>query len=219
MPRIARGLADGAVYHVLNRGNGGQRVFRGDSDYLCCEALLLRAKERYPLELLAYCLMPNHFHLVVRPIHGRDVSRFVQWLLTSHVRRHHRKNGTTGHVWQGRFKSFLIQEDDHLLTVMRYVERNPVRAGLTDTAVQWPWSSHAESIGERERQLTDPCPLDLPHTWSSFVNLPLTDAELQDVRKSVNRQAPYGVPEWQRHMCSEHGLQSTIRRGRPRTGA
>ncbi len=137
MPRIARGLVDGFIYHVLNRGNGGEEVFHKEQDYKAFINLMKKAKERYPLKILAYCLMPNHFHLVVLPIHGKDLSRWMQWLMTSHVRRYHKHYGTSGHVWQGRFKSFIIQEGSYLLTALRYVESNPVRAGLVSSAKDW----------------------------------------------------------------------------------
>lgn len=216
MPRIARGLADHAVYHVINRGNAKQVVFTHANDYDSFLKLLCQAKQRHPLDLFAYCVMPNHFHLIVRPAHGLDLSRFMQWLLTSHVRRHHRRYETSGHVWQGRFKSFLIQEDSHLLVAMRYVERNPVRAGLVSSASDWRWSSHRESVGQEKRQLIDASPMPLPREWMDYVDQPLTNAELEDVRRSVNRQAPYGASDWRVQMCSRHGLQSTLRRGRPK---
>jgi putative transposase len=84
--------------------------------------------------LLAVCLMPNHFHLVVSQHCARDISRWMQRLLTTHTHRHHLRHGTSGRVWQGRFKAFPIKQDDHLLTVMRYVERNASRAGLVNRA-------------------------------------------------------------------------------------
>ena len=94
-----------------------------------------------PMPVLAYCLMPNHFHLVVLPANDGDLSVWMHWLQNTHVRRYHKHHGTSGHVWQGRFKAFPIQEDGHLLTVLRYVERNPVRAKLVRLAQRWPWSS------------------------------------------------------------------------------
>lgn len=102
--------------------------------------LLAEAGERVPIRLLAYCLMPNHFHLVLWPREDEELSRYMQWLMTSHVRRHHRHYGTNGHIWQGRFKAFPIEQDEHLLAVLRYVERNPVRAKSLPIrkARRWP---------------------------------------------------------------------------------
>lgn len=103
--------------------------------------MLAEAKKRESVKLFGFCLMANHFHLVVEPAHPTALSQFMQWLLTSHVRRYHQHYGTSGHVWQGRFKSFPVQRDEHLITVLRYVLQNPVRAGLSNTAREWPWSS------------------------------------------------------------------------------
>ena len=102
---------------------------------------MVGASARLPVDLLGYCLMPNHFHLVLRPHHDGDLGRWMQWLLTAHVRRYHRHYVTTGHVWQGRFKAFPVEDDDHLVTVLRYVERNPLRAELVSRAEDWKWSS------------------------------------------------------------------------------
>ena len=99
------------------------------------------------MRLLAWCLMPNHFHLVLWPHGDGDLSRWMQWLLTSHVRRYHRHYHGSGHVWQGRFKAFPIEEDEHLWTVLRYVERNALRANLVRRAEDWPWSSAAALKG------------------------------------------------------------------------
>lgn len=141
MPRTARASVGGICYHVLNRGNGRMRVFHKEADYAAFLTLIGEAVERLPLRVLSYCLIPNHFHLVLLPRDDGDLSRWMQWLLTAHVRRYHRHYHGSGHVWQGRFKAFPIQRDEHLLTVMRYVERNPLRAKLVRRAEAWRWSS------------------------------------------------------------------------------
>ena len=217
MPRIPRGLFDGLVYHVLNRGNGKQRVFHSDKDYEAFVSLMKEAKERYSLKLLAYCLMPNHFHIVLMPTQSEDLSRWMQWLMTSHVRRYHRYHGTSGHVWQGRLKSFIIQDDIHLLMVLRYVEGNPVRAGLVKLANDWHWSTHGEVAGTRSKLLVDEVSLELPDDWCSYVDESLTEKELEKFHQSVNRQSPYGDSEWQKQISRKLGLESSMRpRGRPR---
>jgi len=146
MPRVARGLADGLIYHIINRGNGRQQVFHTEGDYRCFVDLMAEGRERYPVKLLAWCLMPNHFHLLVSPERGEDLSRWMQWVMTSHVRRYHRLYQSSGHVWQGRYKSFVVQNDTHLLTVARYIEGNPLRASLVSSSRNWCWSSHREQI-------------------------------------------------------------------------
>lgn len=216
MPRISRGLADGHCYHILNRGNGRQRVFHKDGDYWAFIELLGETTKRYPLELFAYCLMPNHFHLLLRTMQAQDLSRGMQWFMTSHVRRYHRHYGSSGHIWQGRFKSFIVQENDHLLTVARYVEGNPLWAGIVRTLAEWPWSSHLENCGTLSRTLTKPLPFEIPHDWSTFVETPLTDTEQERIRHCRDRQAPYGEDTWQAEICQRLGLESTMkRRGRP----
>ena len=144
MPRSARLVDDEGIYHIINRGNGRQCVFQKDGDYQTFLDLLGQMLEQFDIVLFAYCLMPNHFHLLVKVYKGEDLSRGMQWFTTTHVRRYHRHYGTSGHVWQGRFKSFGIQDDNHFITVARYVEGNPVRAGLVESAIDWCWSSHRE---------------------------------------------------------------------------
>jgi putative transposase len=151
------------------------------------------------------------------PHHAEDLSKWMQWLMTSHVRRNHRHYETRGHVWQGRYKSFLIQKDNHLLIVMRYVEGNPKRAGLVNSAKDWLWSSSQESLGMRSRILIDAIPLELPKDWEDYVNEPVTAKELERIRQSVIRQAPYGNESWGVQLSKDLGLESTIRPlGRPR---
>jgi putative transposase len=217
MPRIARALIDGAVYHILNRGNGSRRVFHKDLDYKAFLSLIEAAKSKFMVKIFAYCLMPNHFHMVTMPSKGEDLSRFMQWLMTSHVRRYHQHYGTSGHIWQGRFKSFIIQKDNHLITVLRYVEGNPLRAELVISAKDWLWSSHRERIGLLQSNLIDEIPIELPSGWSKFVDEPITIKELEKLYTSVNRQAPYGLSDWQIQICRRYHLGPTVRqRGRPK---
>ena len=151
MPRKTRTLFGGFCYHIINRGNGRAQVFHGEADYREFVKLMAAAAGEHPPprlapRLLAYCLMPNHIHLVLWPREDGEVSRWMQWLMTAQVRRHHRRHGTDGHLWQGRFKAFPIQRDEHLLSVLRYVERNPLRAKLVARAEDWPWSSLGAAI-------------------------------------------------------------------------
>lgn len=215
MPRVARGLADGLIYHIINRGNGRQQVFHTEGDYRAFTDLMTEARERHPVKMLAWCIMPNHFHLLVSPERADDLSRWMQWFMTSHVRRYHQFHKSSGHVWQGRYKSFIVQEDQHLLTVVRYIEGNPVRAGLADSAQAWRWSSHGARTGTA--QIIDPLPLPLPEEWTLHVDLPMTDGELERIRTSMQRQTPFGAPPWQMRICRDLGLESTLKpKGRPR---
>ena len=143
MGRPLRTVPGGQVYHVLNRANGRMPLFNKDGDYAGFERVLAEACQRIPLRILAYCLMPNHWHLVLWPYHDGELSRFMGWLTLTHTQRWHAHYHTVGHghLYQGRFKSFVVQHDAHLLTVCRYVERNAVRAGLVARAEQWRWGS------------------------------------------------------------------------------
>jgi len=217
VPRPVRGLADGFIYHILNRGNAKQVVFKKAQDYQVFVELMMEAKKRYSgIRLMAYCLMPNHFHLVLQPDQGIHLSQWMHWLMTTHVRRYHQHHQTGGHLWQDRYKSFVIQDDDHLLTVLRYVEGNPVRAGLVDFAEEWPWSSHRERV-RGGRVLVDHTPVELPSNWKTYVDEPLTAKELETIRLSVVRRSPFGEPAWCNKTARELGLESTLKpRGRPR---
>ena len=169
------------------------------------------------MRVLAYCVMPNHFHLALWPHSDRDLGRWMQWLLTAHVRRYHQHYRSNGHVWQGRFKAFPIEQDDHLLTVLRYIERNPLRAGLVRRAEEWRWSSLQHWRASGSVNAIDPGPLARPESWPEWVNQPLATAELEDVRQSVNRGTPFGSSGWVSRMAAELGLTASLRpRGRPR---
>jgi putative transposase len=210
MPRIPRGQQAGFVYHVINRGNGRATVFHKDADYKAFLSLLALAKKRHPVKLFAFSLMPNHFHFLMESSHEQSLSQFMQWLLTAHVRRYHKHYGSSGHVWQGRFKSFPVQRDEHFLMVLRYVLQNPVRSGLTASVNDWPWSSWCHS------DLTDPCPVEVEANWTTTVEDSLTASQLTSIRQSVNRQRPFGETAWSERIARLFGLESTLRpRGRP----
>lgn len=217
MPRTARASVGGMCYHVLNRGNARAEVFHKEGDYAAFLDLMVEANERLPLRILGYVLMPNHFHLVLWPRGDGDLSRWMQWLLTSHVRRYHRHYHGSGHVWQGRFKAFPIEQDEHLLTVLRYTERNPLRTKLVRRAEAWAWSSLCwRRSGKRPAMLSD-WPVACPRNWLAHVNALQTEAELAAVRRSIARGAPFGDERWSERTAKRLGLESSLRaRGRPR---
>jgi putative transposase len=204
-------------YHVLNRGNARGTVFHKDADYLAFVELMAQANERLPMRILGYALLPNHFHLVLWPRGDGDLSRWMQWLLTSHVRRYHRHYHGSGHVWQGRFKAFPIEQDEHLLSVLRYVERNALRADLVARAEAWSWSSLAWRPGRRRPELLSEWPVACPRQWVQQVNGPQSEAELAALRRSIARGTPYGNERWTERVAKRLGLESSLRpRGRPR---
>lgn len=216
MPRKARILEDRCVYHVTNRCQPGQEAFRRSHDYLAFLDMLLVAKKRYNIELYAFCLLADHFHLLVRPTEGANLSHCMQWLQTSFARRFNDYYNAEGSLWQGRYQSCLVQQDRHLLTVMSYIEGHPLRAGLANSAQDYVWSSHRENHwGNLRRKLDDP-PVPLAKNWSAAVNAPLGDGTLQRLTLCTRRQIPYGSPEWQQRMCRNLGIEASLRpRGRP----
>jgi putative transposase len=212
-------MVAGGCYHVINRGNNRSDVFLSPSDYLAFVALIAQAQRRIRLSILAACLMPNHFHLVILQSAANDASRWMQWLLTTFSHRHHRRHGTCGRLWQGRFKAFPIEQDAHLLTVIRYVERNALRARLVRHAEDWPWGSLAWRQLDSHQILTPP-PVRMPNDWLAWVNAPQTAAELSALRECVNRQRPFGSETWTLDSAGDLGLQSSLRKsGRPRKHA
>ncbi len=219
MLRIAEG---GLVYHVLNRGNARRAFLHKAGDFAAFERVLGEAKAEVPMRILAYCLLPNHWHLVLWPHEGRDLSRFMAWLTLTHTQRWHAHyhNVGTGHLYQGRFKSFPVPENGHFYTVCRYVERNGLRANLvTDRAEQWPWCSlwqrvHAPDQGA---SLLSPWPLPYPENWTDMVNEAQTEGELQALRLSVKRSRPFGDDGWVTATAERLHLGQTLRpQGRPR---
>jgi putative transposase len=140
MGRLPRAIDDGLVYHALNRGNNRGDVVADDADHLAFLQAIADAKERYPFRLFGYCLMTNHFHLLLRPEPEQTISRILQSLTVTHTWRFQKRHRSSGHVWQGRFKSPVIQDDAHLLVVLRYVEANPLRAGIVTNSADYRWS-------------------------------------------------------------------------------
>jgi putative transposase len=229
MGRQPRLVADGLVYHALNRGNNRARVFFHDADFQQFLDALAQTKQRYPFRLYAYCLMENHLHLVLEPAAGQNISRIVQSLTVAHTWHYHKASATSGHVWQGRFKSPVVSTDEHLLTVMRYVESNPLRAGMVSDLSCYPWSSYGVHGLGRPLPVVDEAPLwaSLGKTeearqryWHRWLHTPLTAAELAAVRHSVTSGRPYGSASWVEQMAACLGLDlAPRRRGRPRKTA
>ncbi len=221
MSRPPRRAEGGLIYHVLNRANARLAIFGDDGDYDAFDRVLAEAVARHDMRLLAYCLMPNHFHLVVWPEGDGDLSRFMRWLTMTHTQRWHayRRSAGSGHLYQGRFKSFPVQDDGHLFTVCRYVERNALRAGLVSRAEDWRWGSLRRQVadGPTPGPPLTPWPIDRPEGWADRVNDPLTPAEEEALRRAVRRGQPFGSEGWRETTASRLGLASTLRpQGRPR---
>jgi len=175
MGRMARPhrahLPDGVV-HVVNRGNERRRLFDGPPDYEEFLRILDRALARRPTRLLAYALMPNHWHLVLWPESSREMSQFLHYLTTLHAVRFRQTSGTAGagHVYQGRFHATSVERDMQYWLTLRYVEANPLRAGLVARAEHWPWTSLSERAGTRCRIVDGPLPMPPSEAWLKVVN-------------------------------------------------
>ena len=171
VPRTRRRIIPGYVQHVLNRGNRRECLFHERDDYKEFLSLLRDAGQRFDVSLFSYCAMPNHFHLVLRPNDLRALSAYMHWLTSTHVRRIHRRNGTIGegHIYQERYRSVAVTSDLQFLNACRYVEANPIRAGLVERADQWPYSSASSDSRIARPRLTE-WPVPKPQGWSEMVN-------------------------------------------------
>ena len=217
MPRANRITLGGYVYHVLNRANGRLRIFRKNADFLAFENILAQAVELYGMRICGYCIMSNHWHLLLWPVNDGDLSNFMKWLTLTHTQRYHTSHKTVGigHLYQGRFKSFPVQDDAHYLTVLRYIEANPLRAGLVEKAEQWPWSSLAIRNGAESLFELNDGPVILPDKWNKLVNDVVENEN--NLENSIKRGSPYGENEWKMIAVKKMKLESTIRpRGRPK---
>jgi putative transposase len=195
-------------------------IFEQGDDYAAFQRVLAEATTRYDMRLLAYCVMPNHFHLLLWPRQDGDLSAFMRWVTLTHTQRWHahRRSAGSGHLYQGRFKSFPVQSDEHFLTVCRYVERNALRAGLVERAEEWNWGSLGvrRARDETERPTLASWPIDRPRDWISRVNRPLGQEEEEAVLRSIERGQPFGSSPWQAKVAARLGLESAFRpRGRP----
>ena len=208
------------VFHVLNRGVGRRTLFDKDQDFLAFERVVEESLRTCSMRLGAYCLLSNHWHLVVWPEHGGELQAFMQQMTNTHVKRwkEHRHETGYGHLYQGRYKCFPVETEDYFYRVVRYVERNALRANLVTRAECWPWSSLRR--GEREDAafpILSAWPLPRPADWLDIVNQPQTVAELEAVRRCVNRGCPLGGRDWVVQAAKQLRLESTLRpRGRPR---
>ncbi len=223
MSRRPRQTAGGVIYHALNRANARATLFRSQRDYAAFEGLLAEALKHQPMRILAYCVMPNHWHALLWPHEDGDLTRYLHWLTSTHAQRWHKSHGTagTGHVYQGRFRAFPVEQDAHFLAVARYVERNALTAALVDRAEDWRWSSLWRRVRWDRRRVEwltrwplRPASLE---AWLALVNEPIQPKELAAIRRCSQRGAPYGSESWSTRMARQLDLQHTLRpRGRPR---
>jgi putative transposase len=220
MPRSARVAPGGQVYHVLNRSVGKRRLFGNDADFEAFERIMIEAHQRHPIRILSYTFLADHWHFVVWPRKDGELADFFRWLAHTHAmrrKRSHRKMGN-GRLYQGRYKSFLVQRDENLLTVLRYVERTPLAAGSVERAQLWRFSSlYARTQRDPAiKSILSPWPIERPTNWTVRVNAPLSARDLERVEVSIERSRPFGSDDWVRRTTSRLGLEHTIRpEGRP----
>ncbi len=220
MPRRPRVATGGYVYHALNRAVGRSTLFEKVEDYAAFEKVLEEAGHGSGMRLLGFCVMPNHWHVVLWPRQDGDLSEYVRWLTNTHTRRWHLAHGTagTGPLYQGRFKSFPVEEDEHFFTVCRYVERNALRAKLVLSAERWRWCSLWHRTNPSGLVSLAEWPVACGERWLDFVNQAETEAELKALRRSAWSGTPLGDTVWQQTTAERLGLQSTLRSpGRPKS--
>jgi len=218
MARSKRLDIGGHVYHIINRAVGRLQIFDEPEDYLVFLKLLRKAGEtsNINIKVLAYCCMPNHWHLVLETKEDGDLGTYMHWLTNAHTRFVHTKTQTigTGPLYQGRYKSFIIEDDAYLKTVIKYVERNAARAYLSKKAEYWRWGSAwlRTSGNEKQKELLAPLPEVISEDYLAWLNTIDSEEELEKIRNSVNRGAPFGRDWWVDSMVKKYELESTLRK-------
>jgi putative transposase len=223
MARLLRADVGEVVYHVINRANARAHIFDTDNEYKQFEKILMEGKEQVDTRILSYCIMPNHWHMVLYPKEDGNLSSFMRWITNTHTRRWHVSHKTIGygHLYQGRYKSFPVETDTYLLQLIRYVERNPLRAKLVRKAENWKWSSlYKRAYGtEKEKNLLSEWPIEVPENYISFINNPQTTSELESIRYSIIKNKPYGDSTWAEEISHQLGIEQVLRSpGRPKKG-
>jgi putative transposase len=212
MPRRPGRATGRFVFHVLNRAVQNMVIFRSADEYTQFLILLAQAAPRFGVRVLAYCIMPNHWHLVLWPESDDGLSRFMQWVTGTHAqlwRTAHRSQGR-GAVYQGRFKAIAVQCDRHFLVLCRYVERNPVRARLVERAQDWGWSGASPLSSDPERPHISQWPVPRPIGWAEYLNEDIFDGSVRRIRSAIRRGEHFGDAAWRKDV----GEQLSWRSGR-----
>ena len=202
----------------MNRAARRIHLFDSAADYAAFDQIIHEAKVRTGMAIVVYCIMPTHWHFVLYPDEGRQMSRFMHWLTVTHAQRwqkFHQMVGT-GPVYQGRFKAIPVQTDTQFLNVCRYVERNPLRAGLVLRAQDWQWSTLWQRNQDRA-EITDDWPVGRPSNWTNIVNGIEDGKELETIRSAIKQSKPLGNEAWVRETEQALGISRNSRpRGRPK---
>jgi len=222
MGRPPRADETGGIYHALNRGNARHDIFFKDADFEAFEQLIAEGLEKFPVDMFAYQWMSNHWHMILSPQVNGGMSAFLGWITLTHTQRYHARHGTIGcgHVYQGRYKSFPVQDDEHFHTVCRYVERNARTARLVKRAQDYRWGSLFNWIGGDSPIELAQWPVRRLPRWVKRVNQALSKKELHALANCVKRGLPFGDEDWTAKTAKRLGLESTTRpRGRPKKHA
>lgn len=226
MPRKPRFFLPGATTHIVQRGHSQAPVFFEDSDYTAYLVWLAEAAERYNCAIHAYVLMSNHIHLLITPQDKQGVSRMMQYIGRYYVPYINYTYGTSGTIWEGRYKASLIDDDEYLLTCMRYIELNPVRTGMTKSAAFYRWSSYRANAQGKPNDLITPHRLYLKlgrskksraDAYKNLCKTPIDPEELNDIREAWHSGTPLGNEYFKQTI--ESTLKCKVgqaRRGRPR---
>lgn len=207
MPRISRVIAPGYPHHITQRGNRRQQTFFSDDDYQTYVRLMSDWCGKHNVEIWAYCLMPNHVHLIAVPPDKTSMSPAIGEAHRRYTRHINFREGWRGYLWQGRFASYVMNQR-YLLACVRYIENNPVRAGLVGKPEEWPWSSaRAHIAGKDDRLVTVRPLLDMVGgEWSHFLSEKISDEESEDLRKHERTGRPIGNKSFVR------GLETILNR-------
>jgi len=217
MPRRTQAGSAGLIFHVTNRGVRRLRLFDDVDDYRVFVGCVSEALERVPLDLYAFCVMPNHFHLIVRPTADADLTHFMRLMTLRHSKRWHRRRGSRGGgaVYQGRYRAFPIETERYFYAACRYVEANPLRAKLVQRAEDWPWSSFHQRVKNCQLLRLSTWPILPPADWADRVNA-VSHEETCRLRASSRSNLPLGGEAWTVAVATLLGTTRGLRRPGPR---
>jgi len=215
MGRVRRMDVGGMVYHALNRANFRSTLFKNNGHYQDFLDLVEESLDFISMRILAYCLMPNHWHMVLYPRADGDLAKFMQRITLTHTQRYHARTRTAGygHIYQGRYKSLPVEMGGHFMTLVRYVERNAKRAALVKRAEDWPWSSvYVRLKGEEgQKKMLTPWPVAEPKDYLRWLNHSQPKEEIENIRYAIRRSRPYGSERWVSRAVAQFGLENTMR--------
>ncbi len=216
MPRTARAAMGGIIYHVSNRGRTGKTLFRSSDDFQAFVELLIEATSHASVEVFGFCLMPNYWHMILRPRGKNDLSKYMSWVANTHVKRYRAcYPRSKGKVYQGRYESMPVQKGDDFVNLVGYIEAIPLRARLVESAQDWAFSS----LGcekKLARQLLSDWPVERPDRWKKRVNKPLDKSVRGRLEVCLQRSRPLGDDHWSAKIAKKTHTEYKLRPiGRP----